>query len=82
MDSAEAAAVCICSAVFKERILTPSPPRCDNMFSSSNDLTDTFSSSGACLKAVVTLAAVTSHRVDTAAVFADAGLGPTLVQVW
>lgn len=45
------------------------------------DLTDTLGSSGARLKAVVALAAVASHCVDTAAVLADAGLGAALVQV-
>ena len=51
------------------------------MLSGSNDLTDTISSSGAWLKAVVALAAVASHRVDAAAVLADARLGTALVQV-
>lgn len=44
-------------------------------------LTDTLGPSGARLKAVVALAAVASHYVDTAAVLADAGLGAALVQV-
>lgn len=58
-----------------------SHPQSDNMFSSSSDLTNTFGASGARLKAVVALAAVTSHRVDTAPVLTDARLGATLVQV-
>lgn len=60
---------------------SPSHPQSDNMFSSSSDLTDTFGSSGARLKAVIALAAVTSHRVDTAPVLTDARLGTTLIQV-
>jgi len=44
-------------------------------------LTDTFRSSGARLEAVVALAAVASHGVDTASVLADARLGTALVQV-
>ena len=51
------------------------------MSSSSHDLTDTLSSSGARLEAVVAVAAVTSHRVDAAPVLADARLGTALVQV-
>lgn len=51
------------------------------MFLSSSDLTDTFSSSGARLKAIITIAAVASLRVDTAAVLTDARLGTALVQV-
>lgn len=57
------------------------PRQSDSMFSGSNGLTNTFSSSGARLKAVVALAAVTSHRVDTAPVLTDSRLGTTLVEV-
>lgn len=45
-------------------------------------LTDTFGSGGARLEAVVALAAVAAHRVDAAAVLADAGFGAALVQIW
>lgn len=57
------------------------PTVCDNMFFGSSALTDTFGSSGARFETVVALAAVASHRVDTAPVLADARLGTALVQV-
>lgn len=44
-------------------------------------LTDAFGSGGAGLEAVVALAAVAAHRVDAAAVLADARLGAALVQI-
>lgn len=47
-----------------------------------SDLTNTFSSSGAWLEAVVALTAVASHRVDTAPVLTDARLGAALIQVF
>lgn len=70
------------AAVYSVSTITASsPPHSDNMFSSNSGLTDTFGSSGAGLKAIVTLAAVASHRVDATPVLADARLGATLVQV-
>lgn len=45
------------------------------------DLTDALGPGGAGLEAVVALAAVAPHRVDAAAVLADARLGAALVQV-
>lgn len=46
------------------------------------DLTNTFRSSGACLKTIVALAAVASHSVDTAPVLTDARLGTAFIQVF
>lgn len=51
------------------------------MYLSSSDLTNTLSFSRARLKAIITLAAVASLRVDTATVLTDARLGTALVQV-
>lgn len=45
------------------------------------DLTDALGSGGARLEAVVALAAVAPHRVDAAAVLADARLGAAFVEV-
>lgn len=56
-------------------------PRARPLTPTNADLTDALGSGGAGLEAVVALAAVAPHRVDAAAVLADAGLGAALVQV-
>lgn len=48
----------------------------------SADLTDALGAGGTGLEAVVALAAVAAHRVDAAAILADARLGPAFIQVW
>lgn len=55
-------------------------PQCDVLLI-RGDLTNTFSSSGARLKAVIALAPVASLSVDTSSVLADTRFGTTLVQV-
>lgn len=53
----------------------------NNILFSRSCLTNTFSSSGARLKPIVTLAAVASHCINTAAILTDARLAAALVQV-
>ena len=53
----------------------------NNILFSRSCLTNTFSSSGARLKPIITLAAVASHCINTAAILTDARLAAALVQV-